>query len=194
MEKGIIKTEAQDLQKSKSNTLCLEKTSKPVDLIKCKNISLQVKEHGELAVLTEVRLYVEKCAMALNIQMSQIQVVTLCEDLIDTYSHDSIEDLRECLKSGRTGAYGFGHNSRNSLNMILIREWMAAHLEKKAIEREKHHQKTKILKQPIEDIDYEAYKIRAKKEDAEKKEAKRGSEDYQKLRAEYLMNRDKPSE
>jgi len=122
--------------------------------------------------------------------MSEIQVVTLCEDLVDTYTYDSIEDVRECLKNGRRGVYGFGHNSRNSLNMILIREWMSLYLDKKAIEREKVNKKSKMSnKEPLQEVDYEAYKIRSEKEAKEKKEEKQGSEEFNNFKAKYLRDR-----
>jgi len=131
---------------------------------------------------------VEKCAEQLNISMSQNQASTLSDDLIDVYSHDSVEDITECLKNGRRGEYGFGHNSRNSLNMILIREWMSLHLEKKAIEREKENKKNKIENnEPLEIVDYEAYKIRTKKEDKEKKDKKQGSEEYNNFKHDWLQ-------
>jgi len=128
--------------------------------------------------------------MALNISMSDNQVLTLCEDLVDTYTYDSIEDVRECLKNGRRGVYGFGHNSRNSFTMILIREWMSLHLEDKAIEREKVNKKSKMsTKEPLQEVDYEAYKIRSEKEAKEKKEEKPGSEEFNKFKAQYLRDR-----
>jgi len=172
--------------------LDLVKISKSVDLLTCKTIASQIQAHGDVSVLTEIRLSVEKCALALNITMSEIQVVTLCEDLVDTYTYDSIEDVRECLKNGRRGLYGFGHNSRNSLNMILIREWMSFHLENKAIEREKVNDKSKMSnKEPLQEVDYAAYQIRKSKEDEEKKEEKQGSEQYNNFKLKYLAKQNK---
>ena len=123
-----------DLQKSKSLLLPVTQVS---DLLRTRPVQLQVKEHGRELILTMIRVSVEKCADSLGIKISDSQVVTLCNDLIDVYTHDSVEDIQQCLKKGRQGLYGFGHNKRDSLTMPLIREWMAQHLEEKAAERER---------------------------------------------------------
>ncbi len=125
-----------DLQKDSKITLPLVQISKPADLLRASSISQVLKTYEVKNVLMEIRLYVEKCANALNIKMNDGQVSTLCEDLMETYKHDSLEDLRECLKAGRRGEYGFGHEQRNSLNMLIVRQWMGKHLEKKSLARE----------------------------------------------------------
>lgn len=152
---------------------------------------MQIKEHGKQNVLTEISISIRTCALALNITLSEIQLVTLCNDVIDVYHHDSIEDVRECLKMGRRGVYGFGHNSRNSLNMILISEWMQKHLEKKAIEREKLHKKNMITKEPLQNVDYKAYHIRMEQEAKEKKEDNKQDEQYNNFKHNYLNNQKK---
>jgi hypothetical protein len=190
---GIQKTGKATLQKSKKDTLSLERISKPSDLLKCKTIASQIIKVGVEHVLIEIRLSVQKCAMALNISMSDNQVVTLCEDLMDTYTYDSIEDVRECLKDGRQGKYGFGHNSRNSLNMVLITEWMSFHLEKKEIERRKADKNSYTTsKKELPKVDYKAYQIRMEKEDREKHKEKQGSEEYNDFKLKYLSDRTKP--
>lgn len=155
-----------------------------------KPIKIQIAHGNETEVRVTILMSVEKCAEQLNISLSQNQAVTLSDDLIEVYSHDSVEDITECLKNGRRGEYGFGHNSRNSLNMILIREWMSLHLEDKAIEREKVNKKSKMSnKEPLQNVDYEEYKIRSEKEDKEKKEEKQGSEEFNNFKAKYLRDR-----
>lgn len=151
---------------------------------------MQKKEHGDVAVLTEISLSVEMCAMALNISMSNIQLVTLCNDIMESYPHDSIEDVRECFKNARRGMYGFGMNSRNSLNMILVREWMSLHLESKASARYQNHMKSKVDKQFLEKVDYEAYKIRVKKEDGVKKSESDKDREYNQYKAKFLAARE----
>lgn len=128
-----------DLAPNSGQPLSLIEVSNTGDLLKCKPIMEQIAAHGEGPVKAKVRMAVEKCAIGLNIELSDAQVVVLCEDLIDTYSHDSIEDILECLKKGRRGVYGFGHNRRDTLNMVLIREWMQAHLAEKWEQRERNH-------------------------------------------------------
>jgi hypothetical protein len=156
--------EKADLAKNSSNTLQLVPISKKEDLLKCKPILSQIKEVGKNSVLTHIRVGVEKCAMALGINLTDSQVSTLCQDIIDRYVQDSIEDVIECLKKGRMGFYGFGHNTRASLNMLVISEWMNQHLEGKANLRERELSKYKAKSDPLDDVDYESYKIRAQVE------------------------------
>lgn len=150
-------------------------------------MAMQIQQHGENVVLSEIRLSIEKLAMSLNINLSDMQVLTLCEDVLDSYPYESIEDVRECLKNARRGVYGWGMLPRNSLTMMHVREWMAQHLERKAIEREKLHQAEKAKsKKVLEDVDYEAYKQRIKfhkkqEEDLTEKEA-----EFRDYKARYL--------
>jgi len=132
----------------------------------------QVDAFGKDAVLSQLAMAIDSTKMALNIQMSTPQVAVLAEDLYEVYSLESLEDVLECLRKGRQGKYGFGHNSRYSLNMILIREWMIEQLSIKATEREKRH--TLLVNEnsePLEKIDYNAYRI--KKMEEKKKKAKK---------------------
>lgn len=144
---GITSTRKKmdDLQKSKSNIsyqggiseISLRPSNDMVELLKAKPISLQVQEHGEERILMEIRISVEKCATGLNLSVDDEQVAILCEDIMEVYSHDSIEDVQICLKKARQGRYGFGFNKRGVITMELVREWMARHLEEKAQERER---------------------------------------------------------
>jgi hypothetical protein len=130
-------------------------------LIGAKPIFIQVKDNGPEVVSMIIKASLIKCALGLGIQISDAQSEVLSEDIQAQFSYDSIEDINECLKSARRGEFGFGHNSRNTLNMILITEWMAKHLEKKSIAKEKIHSKHKqnnLLKDSTPLVDYEAYK------------------------------------
>lgn len=84
-------------------------------------------------VLVSIRKGVEKCSTGLGLEMSDDQMVLLCQDIVDVYQHDSIEDVLLALKHGRQGKYGKVYGR---LNMIVVGEWMARHLEEKAIARE----------------------------------------------------------
>lgn len=166
-----------DLAPNSGQPLSLIEVSNTADLLKCRPIVQQIATYGEGPVKAKVRMAVEKCAIGLNIELSDAQVVVLCEDLIDTYSHDSIEDVLECLKKGRRGVYGFGHNRRDTLNMVLIREWMGQHLSEKWEQRERNHSAEKqkpILAHFPADKLMEIYKI--VDEGQKVKEAKRKAE------------------
>lgn len=178
-------------QISRADTLQLEKISKTSDLLNCKVMRSQVLAVGKESVLTEIRLSVEKCAMALNIKMTDSQVIILCQDILSKYNTESIEDVRECFKKGRLGYYGFGMNSRNSLNMIILSEWMELHLIEKSKAREEHQRKLKISKKKLDNVDYEAYKIRMKEEDKKEKPESKNDEGYNKFKNEWIRSRNK---
>jgi hypothetical protein len=130
--------------KTESNTsLPMIQTGKINDLLQAKPIREMVKDFGIDKVKIEIIGSIVKCATGLGINMSETQTLLLCEDIMDVYPYESVEDVCMVLRNGRTGKYGFGHNSRNVLNMILIREWMTLHLEEKATAREKVIEKRK---------------------------------------------------
>lgn len=118
-----------------------------------------------------------------------MQAAVLSKDVLDKYHYDSIEDVREALKKGRRGTYGFGHNSRSSLNMILISEWMEKHLEEKAEAREKMISEIQSPTEPLEIVDYEAYKERV--ENAPVKSNTIEETEYQKFRAKFFKEQRK---
>lgn len=126
--------------------------------------------------------------MSLNIKMNSLQLETLCEDIMDSYPYDSLEDVREVLKNARQGVYGFGHESRGAITMILIRDWMSQHLEKKARILESKHNKQKLSDKTIyKTVDYEKFKknppVNLKKKQDEKEKA------YQKFKQDLYKNK-----
>lgn len=123
--------------------------------------------------------------------MSNNQVLTLCNDIMDSYPTESIEDVRECLKNGRRGVYGFGMNSRSSLNMILFREWMTNHLEIKAeLRTKRHEEKNKKSSEALGKILDSSHgdKVKFEKVDPIDIES-RGEDEYKKYRAGYIMKK-----
>jgi len=83
-------------------------------------------------VLISIRKGVEKCAVGLDIELTDDQMIMLCHDIVEKYEHDSIEDVLLALKHGRQGRYG---NVYGKLNMIVVGDWMEQHLSDKAGER-----------------------------------------------------------
>lgn len=151
---------------------------------------MQIKEHGEELVQAEIITYIAKLALGLGIQLSNEAILLLSEGILEVYAYDSIEDVKECLKSARNGLYGWGMLPRSTITMMHVREWMAQHLEKKAIAKERMH---KLLKENSRDnlpkVDYQAYKSRiAEEKNVAKK--KNGADDaYREYKAKYLMNK-----
>lgn len=132
--------------------------TKTTDLLKCKPMFLQIKEHSDKAVKNKVAGFLIKCSSQLGLTYEPNFIETLAEDVIDKFKYESLEDIAECLKKGRQGDYG---TSYNKLTMIVISDWMAKHLEDKAINREKLiKQKYQTTKEPLKVVDYEKFKAR----------------------------------
>ena len=172
-----------DLQKTKSGQFFLTEICKPDDLLKCKTIQYQVRTYGEQPVLGKIRMALEKSFIALDVPVDDVKMRILCEDLMDTYTHDSIEDIYQALKKGRSGQYGTNYNK---LNMVVIAEWMSRHLEEKAIARERKVAllKAKNFDNQSEHIDYEAYRQRVNQ--PQKKRTNESENAYQRFRLNYL--------
>lgn len=179
-----------DLQKHKSNTLSLIQVSNNFDLLKARPISRQLKDCGRRPVLTTISVSVNKCLMGLNILMTKNDVALLCEDLVDKYRSDSVEDIQEALKGGRQGTYTFGHEGRHALTMQVISLWMDQHLNKKidARERQLEALRAKQLESQNAPVNYPAYIERMEKERLENVKLK--NEKLQKAMASAINDRD----
>lgn len=133
-------------------------------------------------------MFLEKCVISLGIKMTNERISLLCEDVLEVYGYESLEDIRECLKKARNGSYSFGHESRNTISMIHIRKWMTEYLEKKVELREKQHNEIKKQSQEKHsEIDYDKYKKRLK-EEKEKKQSRPSAfnqENYKKMLNDY---------
>lgn len=107
----------------------------------------------------------------MGIELTDMAISILTADIIDVYRYDSIEDVLWCLKKGRQGYYG---TTYGKLNMIVIAEWMAAHLEAKAEAREKELSQRKAKsKLEVDGVDYEAYKLKISKQSDNRIEEKK---------------------
>ncbi len=154
------------------------------DLLKAKPINEHILKFGRNEVNLEVAKYVNKCIVGLGLTMDNYATQILIEDLVDKYKYDSIEDIQECLKKGRRGEYG---TTYNKLNMIVISEWMAKHLEQKSIAREKQHNERK------KGTEFDGWNTREEYEAAARKPTiksakdilKEKDEDYQRFKANY---------
>lgn len=116
---------------------------KTSDLLKCESIATKLKIHSEQEVMVLVMTAISKCIISLGIEMEKETMLVLAEDIIAKFPNESLEDVFECLRRGRRGDFGFGHNNRKHLNMLVISEWMQKLLELKSMEMEKMHQKAK---------------------------------------------------
>lgn len=141
-----------------------------------------VKEHGKEAVQLQIMSAISKCSEALDIPLSPQKIQLMAFDVLETYTHDSVEDVIEALKKGRRGVYG---TTYNKLNMIVVSGWMAQHLEEKAMARENE---LKEKKDPIE-IDYAQVKREWEQQKLDNNKLKRDA-GFEMFRAEYLNGRD----
>ena len=163
--------------KNEDNPLSLILVTSSLDLLKCKRISQQLKIHNRPSVLLQIGNYLTKCLIGLNILMDKETKVLLCQDIIEKYKEDSLEDVRECFMNGRQGTYTFGHESRHALTMQVFTLWMEQHLTKKASARERQLEalKAKQLESQSSKIDYSAYKERIEKEREDQSKLKKTS-------------------
>ena len=168
------------------------------DILRAKPIFLQVQDHSEKQVKQLIATWLLKLSSSIGdtLHNDGDRLNTLVEDLMDVYSYDSLEDVRECMKKGRRGDYGFGHHKRGFITMLLLREWMARHLEEKAIIREKEIERNKIEVKDVENFDAKKFyeegaKYFAAQSEREKKKKNEGfnRRHYQEHKLAYLESR-----
>jgi len=164
--------------------------SKTTDLLKAEPIVNHIQKFGRNDVEVEVSKYVTVCAVGLDIPIDNIKLQILVEDLVDKYRHDSIEDIRECLKKGRRGNYGPNYGK---LNMIVISDWMARHLE------EKYHALENKLESDKNETDFKGWKTREEYEAAARKPTVKSAKDiikekeesFNKFKSDYIRKNKK---
>lgn len=163
---------------------------------------IQIADFGIDAVKNYVKASLIKLSNSIgdSLDKSPERLNDLAEDLIDVYNYDSIEDITECLKNGRRGKYGFGHNKRGFVSMALLTEWMGLYLESKAELREKEIEKMKKGITEVENFDAKKFYelgvkyLNAKKEEEKNRKSQFNSRHYDEIKRQYLESRDKPKE
>lgn len=159
-------------------TTSLKATNSIGDNLKCQTIAKQIQTFDRKSVIAEITGWVSKCAFSLDIEISKERLLLMSSDIMDTYTYESLEDVRDCLKKARQGQYGWGLEKRGVINMVIIRFWMDSFLEKKSIERQRLHEASEkknreAEKTPFDGVDYEAYKIRSAKDKSKNDKAQR---------------------
>jgi hypothetical protein len=181
MEKGNNLQRQQQEMNISSSIIQVTKTS---DLLQCKPITAQILKHGRSQVNLVVAASVNRCLEGLDIDLPNDKIQLLIEDIVDVFKFDSIEDIQICLKNGRQGKYG---KTYGKLNMIIIQEWMAQHLDRKAQAREAQYNKAKHDFKTREEYET-AVKVGAKinQEQQERKKAERYDQiSYEEYKANY---------
>jgi hypothetical protein len=179
------------------NNLLILTYGKEHDLLTAKPIILQVKDYGETNVSNIIKAWLLKLSEAIgdNLTENVSRLSTLADDLIDLYHYDSLEDIRECLKKGRRGQYGFGHHKRGYITMLLLREWMTNHLDEKCAIREKEIAANKIQLKEVENFDPKEFYKNGKQyfEEAKEREKKRNSFNsnaYDRIKNDYFEDKE----
>lgn len=170
----------QGIAKSSSVNLLPIRQSK--DLLDAPLVCQQIQAHGEEPVRVSIAKALIKCADSLGVEMPPSRLEVITDDLLELYNKDSIEDIVLALKNGRQGRYGKVYGR---LNMEAIGFWMSQVLNEKAEAREKELSKFKEETEPLEDVDYEAYKERTGKESSKNA----NDEAYGKFKAAYQSNK-----
>lgn len=172
--------EKNQLVQSSTSSLEMIQSTKTSDLVHAKPISVQIAQGHIDRVFQVILKAVSKCDLMLGTNSDSAFLEMMADELMDTYKYDSIEDLIEALKKGRRGFYGKNYNK---FNLVVVSEWMAKHLEEKAIEREKLHENRKKEEYILPEVDYEAYKKR------ETKPKKKKEDGYEKFKSEYYRDK-----
>lgn len=163
----------------------------PADLLKAAPITQLVRQNPATReeILKEIKLSIIKCVQSLGIEMQPNGVETMAEDIMEVYPVESVEDITYCLRQGRQGAYN-DIPTYGKFNMLIFKQWMARHLDKKYELKEKQLQAEK-KREEDEEFDRDkfyaeglAYQEDLKKldEDRDKKES-----EYRRLRNELYQ-------
>lgn len=123
----------------------------PADLLLAAPITQLVRQNPATReeILKEIKLSIIKCAQSLGIEMQPGGVETMAEDIMEVYPVESVEDITYCLRQGRQGAYN-DIPTYGKFNMLIFKQWMARHLDKKYELKEKQLQAEKKQEQEEE--------------------------------------------
>lgn len=123
----------------------------PADLLLAAPITQLVRQNPATReeILKEIKLSIIKCVQSLGIEMQPGGVETMAEDIMEVYLVESVEDITYCLRQGRQGAYN-DIPTYGKFNMLIFKQWMARHLDKKYELKEKQLQAEKKQEQEEE--------------------------------------------
>jgi len=129
-----------------------------------------VKQVGKDSLQQLLEAEIIRLANQMNVSnnINATQVPFIAETLLDTYPTESLADFILVFKRGSIGFYG---NTYHKLDCATIMEWMAKHIEEKAIYRERDNTRLKQAESAVK-IDYAAYIERRKKAEEMERESK----------------------
>jgi hypothetical protein len=123
----------------------LSAVRKTEDALNYPTIAQQIKalgKDGEDDVIVMALGTIQQGLSAFNVKnpMTNAQVEMFVMDFIEDYKHESVADLKICLKNARNGVYGTHYQA---IDQLTVMEWFGKYLDEKAMERERLHTRTK---------------------------------------------------
>lgn len=112
--------------------------------------------------------------------------VFLAEWIYDNYKFDSLDDIISCLRNPP-------HTEMKQWRLTpdTINEWMKVILTKRAEQREVENKKLKeTFKDKLEDINYDAFKLKIEKEGLPGEKKRETNEQYEKFKFDYLLKKE----
>lgn len=169
------------IQKWNKNTALVQHTNKLTikECITAPQISYLVSEFGFKEVAIRIKKELEKINTLYGYNVNEGYYVLFVDMIIETYKFESMVDVVLCLTNGRNGKYGRPFKQLDPATFQF--DWMAKHLEEKAIERERQHNNRK------KESDFEGWSTREEYEKAAKKPTVKSEKDIHKEKNdEYL--------
>ena len=123
-------------------TTSLSAVRKTEDALNYPTIAQQIRTVGEDDVIVMALGTIQQGLSAFNVKnpMTNAQVEMFVMDFIEDYKHESVADLKICLKNARNGVYGTHYQA---IDQLTVMEWFGKYLDEKAMERERLHTRTK---------------------------------------------------
>jgi len=128
---------------------------------------------------------ITKYCIAVGVSMDPARLIIISGDVYEVWKHESILDIKRAIDNGRRGLYGTTYKNITTEN---INKFMAAHLEEKYAAKESELEKQNVeSKEPLDFVDYDAYKKRHEKEKRENKP--KDDTDFNNFKTKYLKDR-----
>lgn len=132
----------------------LSAVKKTEDALNYPTIAQQIRATDEPDVIVMAYGTIAQGLSAFNVKnpMTPEQIELFVEDFIEDYKHESIADLKICLKNARNGVYGTHYQA---IDQLTVMEWFGKYLDEKAMERERLH--TRLKNKTIDSVSDQVY-------------------------------------
>lgn len=156
-------------------------------LTKLSKTDMVLAEQDQTQTITLISYLLQRLSKLYQLtNWTEDNAVFLAEWIFDNYKYDSLDDIISCLRNPP-----HTENKQWRLTPDTIKEWMKIILEDRAEQRETENKKLKeTFKDPVEDINYEAFKVKIEKEGLPNEKKRETNEQYEKFRMEYLLKKE----